>query len=137
MATGNVGEFLKSRVDEVNTYFSRDAGVTWDQIRGNSLTYEISDHGGLLVFADNTQATATILYSWNEGLNFTECNFTSIPTQVTNIVVEPTFSSQKFILYGRRSTGGYLAQLDFSGLHERVCQGADQPGSPTRFVFSI
>jgi sortilin len=32
LATGNVGEFLSSDANSVNTFLSRDAGVTWEEI---------------------------------------------------------------------------------------------------------
>lgn len=29
IGTGNIGQFLENRSDQVNTYLSRDAGLTW------------------------------------------------------------------------------------------------------------
>lgn len=55
MATGNVGHHLHSRPDEVNTYFSRDAGRNWEEILKGSYIYEYGDHGALMVLADNTK----------------------------------------------------------------------------------
>jgi hypothetical protein len=49
MATGNVGHHLHSRQDEVNTYFSRDAGRSWEQIAEGSYIYEFGDHGALMI----------------------------------------------------------------------------------------
>lgn len=32
IATGNVGKYLANRVDQVNTYLSRDSGLTWFEV---------------------------------------------------------------------------------------------------------
>jgi len=53
MATGNVGDFLSFRADEVNTYLSRDAGLSWFEVKKGSYIYELGDHGGLIIMADN------------------------------------------------------------------------------------
>ena len=34
---------------QVNTYFSRDAGLTWFEIAKGSHIYEFGDHGALIV----------------------------------------------------------------------------------------
>ena len=48
-----MGDYLSFRKDEVNTYLSRDGGLTWFEIFKGSSIYEIGDHGGLIVLADN------------------------------------------------------------------------------------
>jgi hypothetical protein len=32
IASGNVGSYLSNRKDEINTYLSRDAGLTWFEV---------------------------------------------------------------------------------------------------------
>jgi hypothetical protein len=113
----------------VNTYLSRDAGWTWYQIANGSNTYEIADHGSLIVLADDTKATSQFTYTWNEGLTMETCTFTTQgDVEVENIVVEPTWTSQKFILYGRRRDKGVLIHLDFSDMHETVCKNPEKAG---------
>lgn len=51
----------------MNTYMSRDGGMTWSEIRKGSHIYEIGDHGALLVMATNLEPTTEIVYSFNEG----------------------------------------------------------------------
>lgn len=53
MGTGNVGDYLSSRHDEINTYLSRDGGLTWFEVAKHSHIYEIGDHGGLIVMASD------------------------------------------------------------------------------------
>eukprot|EP00960_Hanusia_phi_P077226 768667-Hanusia_phi.AAC.8 len=129
MATGNVGHHLHRRQDEINTYFSRDAGRSWEQITKGSYIYEFGDHGALMIMANNREATNTIRYSWNEGLNWTDFKFWEHHIEVENIITEPSGTSQIFILYGRRNDKGVLMQLNFETLHERRCAGINAPGS--------
>ncbi len=42
-----------SRTSQLNTYLSRDSGLTWQELIKGSHLYEIGDHGGLLVLADD------------------------------------------------------------------------------------
>ena len=72
MATGNVGRKLSNFGDEINTYFSRDAGLVWYEVAKGSHIYEFGDHGALVVMADDQQATTKLLYSWNEGISWNE-----------------------------------------------------------------
>jgi len=53
MAVGNVGKELDKRVDRMNTYLSRDGGLTWSEVKKGSHIYEIGDHGGLIIMAKN------------------------------------------------------------------------------------
>lgn len=130
MSTGNVGYNLADRADEINTYLSRDGGLNWFEIAKGSHIYEIGDHGGLIVLADDQAATDTILYSWNEGLSFEKFKFTENPIEVNNIIIEPSNTGTSFVVYGEANDGtGVVVGIDFSSLHERVCKGADSPNS--------
>jgi len=60
IGTGNVGSYLAYHPDEVNTYLSRDAGLTWAEVLKGSYIYEIGDHGAIIVFANNMKATNEI-----------------------------------------------------------------------------
>jgi len=127
LGTGNVGDSLKNKPDELNTYLSRDGGLSWFEIRKGAHIYEIGDHGGLLVMADVKEETDRVIYSWTQGLEWTELVFTNTKMDVDNIVIEPTSTSAVFHVYGTRDTGagvsGVVVTIDFSGLHERECQG--------------
>lgn len=57
------------------------------------------------------------------------------PIHVENIIIEPTNTAEKFIIYGTTSaedgkkTKGIVIALDFSTLHERECQHPETPGT--------
>ena len=75
MATGNIGTSLSDNEDEINTYFSRDAGLSWDEVAKGSHIYEFGDHGALIVMANDVEASDTVLYSWNEGKSWSPFKF--------------------------------------------------------------
>ena len=68
---------------------SRDGGLTWYEVKTGSHIYELGDHGGLIVMADNMQLTQEILYSFNEGLTWHSLTISDTPMSITNIIIEP------------------------------------------------
>jgi Sortilin, neurotensin receptor 3, len=95
MAVGNLGRGLeKQKVDRMNTYLSRDGGLNWSEVRKGSYIYEIGDHGGLIVMADNTKQTTDVIYTFNEGKTWHELTISDTPMDVTNIIIEPLSISQ-------------------------------------------
>ena len=135
MATGNIGPYLMDHVSDVNTYFSRDAGLTWSEASKGSTIYEFGDHGGLILLANDVIETDVIKYSWTEGMKWNEFKFTDSPISVDNIIIEPSGRGRRFIVYGTRTppngddSVGVMFLLDFSALHERTCKGLDSIGS--------
>ncbi|PHJ19881.1 sortilin, partial [Cystoisospora suis] len=125
MGTGNVGSYLRTEKDEANTYLSRDGGVTWIEAHKGAFIYEMGDHGGLLVMADDTKKTNQVVFSWNEGQSWYDFELGSSPLFVDNIVIEPNASSVEFLLYGKREgdSAGVLFHLDFAALNQQQCKG--------------
>ena len=128
LGTGNVGKHLKHKADEVNTYISRDAGLTWTEIKKGSYTYEIGDHGAVIVMAKNQEATDTLIFSKDEGQTWESLKFSEVPIEVENIIIEPGATSSKFILYGELEEEGVVVGLDFSGIFERQCEKPGKAG---------
>jgi hypothetical protein len=93
-----------------------------------SFSYEMGDHGGLMVMADNIKVTNKVIYSWDEGLSWEEFKFSEDAINVKNIVIEPDNIDNTFYLYGikekdGRKTEAILVTIDFSTLHPRICNG--------------
>ena len=128
LGVGNVGSYLSLREDELNTYLSRDGGLTWTEVKQGSHIYEIGDHGALIVMADNTKATDTVYYTWNEGLTWESQKFTDQPIEVENIIISPGSISQNFLILGARGSKGVTVALDFSSLHEPQCRNPESAG---------
>lgn len=127
VGTGNVGAFLSPSLSATSTFLSRDAGLTWKEIRKGSYIYEFGDHGGLLVLANDVDSTNTLLYSYDEGNSFKEYKMSKKPFTVENIVIEPTASAKEFIVYGYRDGDGVAVYVNFAEMHERQCQGEGSP----------
>jgi len=102
---------------------SRDAGLSWIELMKGSTIYELGDHGGIIVMANNLDATDKIYYTLDEGKTLQQYTFTNSPVEVSNIVIEPSTTARKFILYGNRQIDGtgVVIGLDFSGLQEGEC----------------
>lgn len=136
MAIGNIGYQLETRLnDRVNTYLSRDGGLNWQEVKKGSYIYEIGDHGGLIVMARHDQPTREVIYSFNEGKSWHILEVSSEPFDITNIIIEPMSVSQEFVIYGtspsssgEQTSKGIVLTIDFKGLHEPQCKGADRPG---------
>jgi len=132
-ALGNVGNTLVT--DDYNTYFSRDAGRTWKRVAQGSYIYEFGDHGAVLLIGKNKVPTSEIMFSWNEGFTWETCKVFENDLQLVNIMSGsgPAYGTTlQFIAYGNLPTGQtVLVQLDFSELHDRMCQGYFIPGTPS------
>ena len=123
LGTGNVGPYLRYEKDEVNTYLSRDGGLSWQEIHKGAYIYEFGDHGGLIVMADDTARTKQVVFSWNEGASWFDFDVSTLQFEVDNIVTEPYSVSTKFVMYGTRQDAGVLYHLDFNGLNQPICKG--------------
>lgn len=135
MGIGNLGTQLKYDYEEINTYLSRDGGLSWIEIMNGPHILEFGDHGAIIVMAPIFKPTKTILYSWNEGMTWIEYQISSVALNIDAIEVEPTSKSQHFVISARRakssSDKGYIYTLDFSDLHEPQCQGVGSPDTET------
>lgn len=91
----------------------------------------MADHGSIILSASSAQDTKTIFYSLDEGLSFSSCDFSNgSAVDITNIIAQPTGTSQSFILHGKRQTStgnidGYLIHIDFNGIYPRKCVQSD------------
>lgn len=135
MAVGNMGRSLQRyKPDQLSTYLSRDGGLTWAEVRKGSHIYEFGDHGGLIIMAPNLEATTDVLYSWNEGKTWHKQAISTVPLDVTNIIIEPMSISQQFVVYGQyyepenNEPQGVVITIDLKDLHEPQCRGIDRPG---------
>ena len=130
VGVGNTGQFLQYDDNKLNTYISRDGGVTWFEIIKGPHIVEFGDHGGLILLAPLYNKTDYILYSWNYGIDWEALQ---LPTkmQVDNIVIEPKSMSSNFIAFGESADGGkgIVVTLNFEEVHQRNCNGLSNPDS--------
>ncbi|PFH50972.1 hypothetical protein AMATHDRAFT_60180 [Amanita thiersii Skay4041] len=130
MAVGNVGETLASYT-ESDTFLSRDAGFTWEEVHKDAHLWEFGDSGSILVMANDEEPTDHVLFSKDEGLTWREYQFTKTKMRVRVIVTVPTDTSRRFILLGHyaHSSSSIAVHLDFSSLTLKQCQvSIEEPG---------
>ncbi|KAI0314429.1 Oligoxyloglucan reducing end-specific cellobiohydrolase [Amylostereum chailletii] len=122
MAVGNVGETL-APYRESDTFLSRDAGFTWEEVHKDAHLWEFGDSGSIMVMANDEEPTDHVLFTTDEGLNWREYRFTEDKMRVRSIVTVPTDTSRRFILLGNRArtVGTTAVHLDFSALTSRKC----------------
>ncbi|KAI0071571.1 Oligoxyloglucan reducing end-specific cellobiohydrolase [Panus rudis PR-1116 ss-1] len=123
MAVGNVGEHL-APYTESDTFLSRDAGFTWEEVHKDAHLWEFGDSGSILVMANDEVATDHVLFSTDEGLNWREYKFTNDKIRVKSIVTVPSDTSRRFILFGyypRNPDAAVAVHIDFSSLVRRKC----------------
>lgn len=131
MAVGNVGEAL-APYDQSDTFLSRDAGVTWEEVHKDAHLWEFGDSGSILVMANDEEPTDHVLYSTDEGLNWHEYRFTDEKLRVQSIITVPSDTSRRFILKGAlpRSSVSTVVHLDFTSLTSKQCMGKQMPSYP-------
>lgn len=123
MAVGNVGESL-APYTESDTFLSRDAGFTWEEVHKDAHTWEFGDSGSILIMANDEEPTDHVLFSTDEGLNWREYVFTTEKVRVKEIVTVPSDTSRRFVLIGYypRARAVYVAvHIDFSALTSKQC----------------
>lgn len=125
LSTGNVGEYLSYTDEEVNTYITSDAGVTWKELRKGSSIYEIADHGGIIVYADWKKKTNKIYYTLDQGKTSDFITLETGPIDIYNILAEPSATGRNFIVLGGENNTEYVIGLNFSNVFPRECSQSD------------
>ncbi|OBZ73619.1 Vacuolar protein sorting/targeting protein 10 [Grifola frondosa] len=123
MAVGNVGESLDP-YDDSDTFLSRDAGFTWEEVHKDAHLWEFGDSGSILIMANDEGPTDHVLFSTDEGMNWREYKFTDEKMRVMEIVTVPSDTSRRFILMGfyPRLRGVSVAvHIDFTSLIRKQC----------------
>ncbi|KAK0452799.1 vacuolar protein sorting/targeting protein 10, partial [Desarmillaria tabescens] len=130
MAVGNVGELL-APYTQSDTFLSRDAGFSWEEVHKDAHLWEFGDSGSILIMANDEEPTDHVLFSTDEGKNWREYRFTQDKMRVTSIVTVPADTSRRFILLAQypRSLNSVAVHLDFSALTRKPCElSVEDPG---------
>eukprot|EP00003_Mantamonas_plastica_P030465 TRINITY_DN758_c0_g1_i4.p2 TRINITY_DN758_c0_g1~~TRINITY_DN758_c0_g1_i4.p2 ORF type:complete len:455 (+),score=155.88 TRINITY_DN758_c0_g1_i4:1761-3125(+) len=101
---------------------SRNGGLTWEEIRKGSHTYEFGNQGGILLLAPNDQPTNVVYYSMDMGKTFSNVTFPIQPLRLHNVVIETSAKVRRFLVYGMSSRKETKMMLvDFTNYFERTC----------------
>jgi hypothetical protein len=122
MAVGSVSEHLAPYKDS-DTFISRDAGFTWEEVHKDAHLWEFGDSGSILVAANDEGPTDSVLFTTNEGMKWRTYKFSEKKMRVRKIITVPTDTSRKFILLCESAVGVSIAvQIDFSSLTNKQCE---------------
>ena len=126
LGIGNVGSELGRKRDG-DTFVSRDGGLTWSTAQKGQYMWEFGDQGSIIVLVEERAPTNHILYSLDEGRNFTKYRFTEDADdeyEISDLSTVPSDGSLNFLLWGRRPSGKREAvtiNIDFKGAFDRKC----------------
>ncbi|KAJ7186706.1 vacuolar protein sorting/targeting protein 10 [Mycena filopes] len=130
VAVGNVGESL-APYDQSDTFLSRDAGLTWEEVHKDAHLWQFGDSGSILVMANDEEPTDHVLFSTDEGLSWSVYKFTYEKMRVHAIMTVDPDTSRRFTLHGYipHSAGSTVVHLDFTSLTARKCViNVENPG---------
>lgn len=134
MAVGNVGESL-ARYTDSDTFLSRDAGFTWEEVRKDAHLWEFGDSGSILIMANDERETDHVVYTTDQGLHWKTYKFAEEgkKLRVRSIVTVPMDTSRKFILLGQRphERKWVAVHLDLSSVLTRHCASISSGSSQT------
>ena len=125
MGVGNVGEYLTRRADG-DTFATRDGGITWHIVKEGNYMWEYGDQGSIIVIVEEIKETNVVFYSLDEGIHWTEYEFTSADKKmiIDSISTVPSDNSRNFLLWGREAGSSKdiaTVNLDFTGLTDKQC----------------
>ncbi|KAI9681132.1 MAG: vacuolar protein sorting/targeting protein PEP1 [Caeruleum heppii] len=125
IGVGNVGEHLTAQ-KEGDTFFSRDGGMTWENIRKGRYLWEYGDSGSIIVIVAERTPTDVVLYSLDEGRTWQDYRFSEEKLHIEELSTIPSDKSRNFLLWGRdpdaREREVTTINLDFTGLTDTICQ---------------
>ncbi|KAJ7034780.1 hypothetical protein C8F04DRAFT_1038299 [Mycena alexandri] len=130
MAVGNVGESLLP-YEQSDTFLSRDAGLTWEEVHKDAHLWKFGDSGSILIMANDEEPTNRVLFSTDEGLNWSEYQFADEKMRVHTITTVYPDTSRRFNLHGYvpHSSGSTVVHLDLTYLTAIQCvMSVENPG---------
>lgn len=120
---GNVGEYLGE--NDLATYMSRDAGLTWKEVVKGQHMWEFGDQGTVLVLVDQLKETNSLTYSTNGGEDWQEYKFADKNIVVLDLATVQSDTSLKFVIFvaeklDLQTTHAY--SIDFTNYFSRQCE---------------
>ncbi|XP_049577475.1 VPS10 domain-containing receptor SorCS3 isoform X1 [Syngnathus scovelli] len=126
VATGNIGAELS--YNNVGMYISSDAGNSWRQIFEEEHNVWFLDKGGALVAVKEPSVPTRHLWvSFDEGRQWTQHSFSSVPLFVDGVLVEAGAENQIMTFFGHFShrSEWQLIKIDYRSLFSKKCTEED------------
>ncbi|EPE04857.1 vacuolar protein sorting targeting protein pep1 [Ophiostoma piceae UAMH 11346] len=134
---GNIGESLTD-IKEADTFMTTDAGITWRNVKKGAWTWQFGDQGSIVVLAPRHTKTKTVSYTTDEGLTWSEHQFSDDEVDILDITTLRSGASRNFLLWCR-TTGSsshvFTINIDFSGLTDRPCEHDDKDVSKSDYYI--
>jgi sortilin-related receptor len=99
IASGSVGKSLKSHA---GVFMSHDAGLSWRKIFKEMYSYNMGDHGGIVVAVKQNSKTKEIKYSINEGESWQTLDFHEDDLKIYSLMTAPGENTTTFTMFGSR-----------------------------------
>uniref|UniRef100_A0A668T234 PKD domain-containing protein n=1 Tax=Oreochromis aureus TaxID=47969 RepID=A0A668T234_OREAU len=126
VATGNIGAELS--YNNVGMFISSDAGNTWRPIFEEEHNIWFLDKGGALVAVKQPSVPTRHLWvSFDEGRQWTQHSFSSVPLFVDGVLVEAGAENQIMTFFGHFShrSEWQLIKIDYKSIFSRKCTEED------------
>ncbi|XP_020781979.1 VPS10 domain-containing receptor SorCS3 [Boleophthalmus pectinirostris] len=126
VATGNIGPELS--YNNVGMFISSDAGNSWRQIFEEEHNVWFLDKGGALVAVKQPSVpTRNLWISFDEGRQWTQHTFSSVPLFVDGVLVEAGAENQIMTFFGHFShrSEWQLIKIDYKSIFSRKCTEED------------
>nr|XP_061792495.1 VPS10 domain-containing receptor SorCS3-like [Nerophis lumbriciformis] len=126
VATGNIGTELS--YNNVGMYISSDAGNSWRQIFEEEHNVWFLDKGGALVAVKQPSVPNRHLWvSFDEGRQWTQHSFSSVPLFVDGVLVEAGAENQIMTFFGHFShrSEWQLIKIDYKSIFTGKCTEED------------
>lgn len=125
IGVGNVGSEL-GRIEDSDTFLTRDAGRTWRHVKAGSHLWEFGDQGSIIVLVKDNVEVDSVSYTLDEGATWETYPFATDGDRyvIVDIATAPMDNSRRFIMYGHpagQSSHMVAIFLDFSALENRQC----------------
>ena len=120
LGTGNVGEYLDP--NEIDTFVTSDAGVTWKSSKKGKYMWEFGDQGSIVVIVKEREKTNIIHYSLDEGDSWKDYRFSDKEVEIDDITTVPSDNARNFLLWGSDGSKILTVNLDFTGLTDVQCK---------------
>lgn len=148
VGVGNKGKYLTPKLDELETFVSRDGGLSWDKIASGPSIFSFGDLGNVIITVpvnvqyffnkDTSKSTDHFSYSLDQGMTWTEVKLNNniIPLYILN---NEDNTDLTFVLNSvdAKTQLPLLYTIDFSNAFKDTCKDSDMEEWISRYDPSI
>ncbi|WFD44584.1 vacuolar protein sorting/targeting protein PEP1 [Malassezia psittaci] len=119
---GNVGRSLAKYTD-CDTFLTRDAGFTWEEVHKDAHKWAYGDHGAILLLVDDESPTDQVLYTLDQGATWKSYKLEQ-RMRIITIDAVPEDTKRRFVLFGHTDQVQPVALaifLDLNAAMPREC----------------